>query len=387
MPKPSGPFARTSGSVSFGCQTDPVKVFVSSVVHGFEAERDAAFEAASALGHEVRRSEDFPATIESPQQACLAGVRWSDVVVLLLGGRYGPRQESGLSATQEEYEEAKGTQRILAFVQAGVDREPTQAAFIELVRGWVGGAVTGSFESPDELAARVTRSLHELELSMSAGPLDEDEMRARALALIPDRSGYQGGQLVVATAFGPRQSILSPKALEDADLVRNIHQEALLGGNAIFDTHAGVDSRVQGSALTIGQPDALVLVDQAGDICLNFPAVERDTRAMLPALVEEDLHGALLRALRLTAWIADRIDPTTKLTHVAPVVALLGGNFLGWRTREEQSRHPNEMTISITVGDRVVVELAPAVRPRQSLAYDAAQMAEDFVVLLRREYK
>ncbi len=43
-------------------------------------------------------------------------------VRLLLGARYGKRQASGLSATNEEYREAKTRCRVLAFVQRDVDR-------------------------------------------------------------------------------------------------------------------------------------------------------------------------------------------------------------------------------------------------------------------------
>ncbi len=73
------------------------------------------------------RSEDFGASPLSPQQACLAGVRESDMVILLLGARYGQKQESGLSPTHEEYREARDRQRpILVFVQGDVEREPDQ---------------------------------------------------------------------------------------------------------------------------------------------------------------------------------------------------------------------------------------------------------------------
>jgi hypothetical protein len=80
-----------------------MKIFLSSVIRGFEAYRNAAARAARALRHEVKRAEDFPASSATPQQACLAGVRWAEAVILLLGVRYGDRQASGISPTHEEY--------------------------------------------------------------------------------------------------------------------------------------------------------------------------------------------------------------------------------------------------------------------------------------------
>ena len=84
-----------------------MKVFVSSVIDGYEEYREAAVSAVRTLRHDALRAEDYGASPNSPQQTCLQGVRDADVVVLLLGARYGFKQASGLSATHEEYREAK----------------------------------------------------------------------------------------------------------------------------------------------------------------------------------------------------------------------------------------------------------------------------------------
>ena len=105
-----------------------VKVFISSVITGFEPYREAAAGAVRLLGHEVIRAEDFPALAASPQQACLAGVRRSDVV-MLLGERYGQRQASGKAATEEEFGEAAASKPLLVFSQIGVDRDLDMVAF------------------------------------------------------------------------------------------------------------------------------------------------------------------------------------------------------------------------------------------------------------------
>ena len=73
------------------------------------------------------RAEDFVASPDTPQRTCLRGVREADVVVLVLGARYGAAQGSGLSATHEEYREAKDRSPVLIFIQTGVDLEPEQA--------------------------------------------------------------------------------------------------------------------------------------------------------------------------------------------------------------------------------------------------------------------
>src|SRR6266403_1353579 len=103
-----------------------MKVLISSVIRGLEDCRDAAGRAARALRHEVKRAEDFAASTTTPQQACLAGVRWADVVILLLGSRYGDRQASGLAPTHEEYREARDRGQVLVFIQQNANFDSEQ---------------------------------------------------------------------------------------------------------------------------------------------------------------------------------------------------------------------------------------------------------------------
>ena len=115
-----------------------VRVFVSSLMSGdFDTLRDAACDAISLLGYEALRAEDYVASPTSAQVACLAGVRSADAVVLILGSQYGVPQASGLSATHEEYREARETSRpVFAFIAADAQRTPAQAEFIREVRDW-----------------------------------------------------------------------------------------------------------------------------------------------------------------------------------------------------------------------------------------------------------
>ena len=111
-----------------------MKVFVSSLISGYEPYRNGAAEAAQMLGHTMLRAEDLGATPASPQQACLGLVRDSDVVVLLIGESYGAVQPSGLSATHEEYREARERKPVLVFVQEHVTRDEQQAEFLTEVQ-------------------------------------------------------------------------------------------------------------------------------------------------------------------------------------------------------------------------------------------------------------
>jgi hypothetical protein len=85
-----------------------MKIFVSSLIRGFDSFRAAARAAAKTLRHEAIMAKDFSAQPHSPQIACLKGLREPDLVVLVLGAKYGvPRVPLGLSPTHEEYFEAR----------------------------------------------------------------------------------------------------------------------------------------------------------------------------------------------------------------------------------------------------------------------------------------
>jgi hypothetical protein len=149
-----------------------MKIFLSSVIRDFEAYRDASARAARALRHEVKRAEDFAASSATPQQACLAGVRWAEAVILLLGVRYGHRQASGISPTHEEYREAREGCPVLIFVEGGAVYEPAQQEFLREIQGWTTGHYTASFSDADERRDAVTSALRDLELAQARGPVE-----------------------------------------------------------------------------------------------------------------------------------------------------------------------------------------------------------------------
>lgn len=140
-----------------------MRIFISSLISGFEPYRAAARRAVITLRHEPVMAEDFGAKPNSPQIGCLQGLRGSDMVVLILGENYGfVPAGSSLSATHQEYREARETKPVLAFVQQGISPGPEQAAFIAEVQTWEGGLFRGGFVGVDDLQDGVTRALHDV---------------------------------------------------------------------------------------------------------------------------------------------------------------------------------------------------------------------------------
>lgn len=141
-----------------------MKVFISSVRRGLEAERDCLPGLILAIGHEPLRFEDFGSLPVPSREACLRGVQAADVYVLLAGPTYGdPWPDTGLSATHEEYNtaRARGIPRLM-FRKQGIDLESAQATFVAEVEAYSTGLFRDSFVDAIDLQPKVVRALRNL---------------------------------------------------------------------------------------------------------------------------------------------------------------------------------------------------------------------------------
>lgn len=374
-----------------------MKVFISSLISGMEQERAAAKRAIEALRHEAVMAEDFGARASSPQVACLTGLRQADLVVLILGARYGAKQGSGLSATHEEYREARGNKPVLTFVQEG-EAEVDQAAFIDEAGSWESGLFRASFSTPDELRDLVTRALHDYAVAHASAPLDPSALAGRARELLPDsgRDRSTGIALHVAIAVGPETTILRPAELEAPSIAEAMEQRALFGNAALFDRRVGTESRLQSGSLAIFQERSYnarseIRLWGTGDLRLLLPIREEERGGMgLPVVIEETVASRLAGAIGYAAWLLGHVDPTERLTHVALAVALVGEGALGWRTRSEHAASPSSGSFDAFGREHEREEpvmLSPPHRVSAALSMDANRIVEDLVVLLRRRWK
>jgi hypothetical protein len=349
--------------------------------------RAVAKEAVATLRHQPIMAEDFGAQPTSPQIACLTGLRQSDLVVLILGEHYGVTQPSGISATQEEYREAKGNKPVIAFVREGISPDPQQAAFIKEVQSWEGGLFRGSFTTDSDLKIALTRALHDYDLATAIGPVDKEELIRRAKLLLPkERRGYisTGASLNLAVAGAPFQSVLRPIEIEDPNLADAIHQEALFGKYRIFDPAAGVRREVEDERLVLKQEHgAQITVDEQGSVLISLPV--RETGRSMPELVHEFVQEQCARAVGFATWLLDKIDATQRLSHVAVAVSLSDADHMGWRSQRESDAQPNRISLGASGGDRrLPVHVS---RTRAALRLDLARLVEDLIVPLRRQWR
>ena len=365
-----------------------MRVFVSSVIRGMEQHRDAACNAIESLGYVVSRSEKFGPSTDTPRRACLEVARTADLTIVLLGERYGEPQNKGLSATHEEFREARDHGNVAVLVQRGVDAEPQQREFLEEAQDWATGRLTDTFSGGDDLRSKVTRVLHEHALRQRDVPLDGSELLERARSWLPSRSQHSSPRLHVIVTGGPRQELVSPSKLDDPAFPKPIIQQALLGPEPVFNLEQGTRTLLKREHLRLEQDGAAIVLAEDGTVLVSVPAIRphRESRFGLPVLIEEDIRSALAVALGFIGWLLDEVDSPRRLSHIIVLAAIEGGSMLGWRTRTEHAANPGRVTMSMRQQDLVTVPERPVVGPRAQLTATRDGLVEDLATRLRREF-
>ena len=364
-------------------------VFISSVISGYEEYRAAAKRAAEALGCNVLMAEDLPGLPDSPQSACLQLVRDADVTLVVLGARYGHPQASGLSATHEEFREARDEGDVLVMVQEDVEPEERQRQFIREAESWEHGVMRRGFTDRDELRDVVTRALHDYTQRPASGTSEPDELRNRAAALQPDiRSRGAKARLHLIVAGGPPRTVLSPIELDDVKLARSLQERLTFRVPVLSNTEA-TDIRSASESLVFQQRNAEVIVREDGSLRLSVPARTGDRQphsVVGMAIIEEDLNDRIVQLLQAAGLVLDEIDPVARLRDIIVQAGLTGATAVGWLTRAEAATNPS--SISLGMGQRqeaIVVPPLPGLRPRAALNADRSRIANDLTIRLRRE--
>lgn len=365
-----------------------MKAFVSSLITGMGPEREAARDAIVTARLTPTMAEDFGARFTTPQVTCLQGVREADVVLLILGARYGADQPSGVSATHEEWNTAKDSKRVLVFVEEGVDREPRQQTFIEEVEAWASGRFRAGYRSPRELQIAIGQALNDWQRSNAAGPVDEAEMLARASTLLPpaNRGGFSsnGPVLTLALAGGPKQRLVRPIEMEDAAFEDALRQAALFGEARLFDGSKGVTAALSGSALTITEErGGSVHLDEDGSLRITAALSGSGQRRGVFGVIDEEVRRLLGSSLTYAAWTLERIDPTEGVTQVAIAASLTGAEHMPWMTQAEAAASNGSYSMGVSMAEKTPVHVSV---PRGALRLDRAHLVDDLLVPLRRQW-
>ena len=139
------------------------RIFISSVMSGYNDRRDAARRVITGLGMHPVLAEGLPSDPNPPRAVVRDMLLDCDAMVGIYGQRYGWRDSvSGLSPTEEEFRWAQETWiPVFAFIdrmESG-QPEPHQRDFLETLQNWDRGVTRNEFYSLDELADRVRQAL------------------------------------------------------------------------------------------------------------------------------------------------------------------------------------------------------------------------------------
>ena len=199
------------------------RVFVSSVMKGYEEYREATRVGIRQAECDAVLAEDFAAQSASSRNACIDGVQRADALVLLLGPRYGWVAPSGRSATEEEYQEARRQQMpILVFVQDGISRDPDQQAFVAKIEDYIHGHFRKSFQSSDDLEQLVKEAVMDRNWGAVPQQLDGAEGRIRAaLSRRPPDNQYSVWMKTVWTTLRTEE-VVDPLTLTDDDFKNQV---------------------------------------------------------------------------------------------------------------------------------------------------------------------
>ncbi|WP_374949726.1 DUF4062 domain-containing protein [Mucilaginibacter sp.] len=369
-----------------------MKVFISSLISNMENFRLAAREGVELLGHEVVMAEDFGAKPLSPQIACLQGLRRSGLVILILGEHYGAKQANGISATHEEYREAKGHYPVIAFVQNIPNRDTEESAFVKEVQGWEGGLFRGGFDTTEQLKNGIIKAIHEWQISVTAAPLDFDQLSSSAFQVVEasqKQNTHSSGspKLLLSIIGGPIQPILRPSEIEKTEFADDLIQGALFGPHRIFDKRYGSQAKMDSDSLVIYQEEtqASVSIDPQGGILFQLNIHDQSNRMSGMAVIKEQLESSILNAFKYACWLLDKIDATQRLTHVSFAVGFKDSNGVLIRTRAESDASPNSYSFGHSFDSKnVPVQLKPSYRSRSAIGNDPKTLTDDLITLLKR---
>lgn len=348
------------------------KVFVSSVSDGFEDERGAARAAIESLQLTPLMFETQPSSSEPSKYALLPLVEKADVVVLILGQRYGWLMPSGKSPTEDEYDCALTTNTpVLAFVQEDVEPEPKQKAFIDKVAGgWEDGHFRTLFKDPHDLLVKIVAALNQHRQS-GASRENEPLAQARAdeLAKRELTRGY-ASSCVVRVAIVPVGDLRLIDALVLDDGGLSDRAAAALRDVGLADQSTGIEHSASSSglALTVGRDyDAVrVLVAADGSVLVEGRAASNagssfslgSTVVSYPAvLVLIEKAGALAQAVWRLLPDGDRVR------QVASAVSLPEGA----QPFSLTGVVGNSISMPFSAGEAVVAPEPASIAPRSAV--------------------
>ena len=371
------------------------RVFVSSVVDGFgEFRRAARAGVAAAGGEPVLVNEDFPSLGDSSRNACLDAVDTCDCFVIIVGERGGWTGPSGLLVVEEEYQRARADRiPVLAFLRNG-KRDPAAERFARKLSDYVDGTFRKTFDTADELAREVERSVR---------TLISDTPRSSMKRRTPPDFFASPYKLPYATTLrfvlSPErdEEVIDPVQMESPGFLDTIFGIAHSSGVRLMNYRCSKKTEIRDRALVVVQtePDGRhtegehvrLEIRESGDIVIDANVTGRVQRGSRHALLNtmvvalEDIESVLGTCFKFTAAFYDSIDRFKRHQRFVYNVGLSG---LEYRTLERNPKDRSSQVMSMRNRNGTIVAFdEPRLIDRGSLVQPGSEI-ERVVVLLSR---
>lgn len=335
-----------------------MRVFVSSVRHGLEEERDALPALITAVGHTPIRFEDFSAQTTPSRQACLDGLATADVYLLILGPKYGHRfSDTGQSPTHDEWAAATaaGMQRLV-YRKQGVRFDDDQQALSRSIGDYASGVFYDTFTTTTGLLTKVVAKLRELEhapspLSFSplAGPVavtwrsDFDEHALRHAVSSPELEVH-----VLPIGATPRSARVM------ADLAQSLATQLRIGN--VVDHSQPLNINNAGDAVILTMPAHHVGWNEVREPQLLGIRAAADGQASAWASLPGDRMGSILDADALPEQIAGLLRQLGQLRLVeTPNIAIgIGINSTMSLSTGRVSQQPRSQATMLSLSERPI---------------------------------
>ncbi len=232
-------------------ETPRPRVFVSSVVQGFEEFREVARNAIVRSGGEaVLVNEDFPALAISPRNACLDGVDSCDVYIAIIGVRGGWTTPSGKLVVEEEYERATANGLPVVVFLQNAERDADAARLASKLSDYVTGTYRCSFETPQGLEVEVERALESV-LAVLKRPVVSDE---QFLAVF-DAPFQLPNETTLRVGLTPERTeeVIDPVLLGAPEFLETVYRLGHTPTIRLFSYQQPKSARVENQSLVIRQ--------------------------------------------------------------------------------------------------------------------------------------
>jgi len=230
------------------------RIFVSSVVKGFEEFREAARQAIENAGCEpILVNEDYPAIVDSSRNACLDAIESADILIIIISERGGYKTPSGKLVIEEEYLYAKKLKLpILVFLQK-VERDKDAKKIANDLSNYVDGIYRKIFNDKLELKREVEVALNSLISHIKKSIMDKTKIGQHF------QEPYEiQNEASIRFVLAPerKEEVIDPVTLESDNFLNQVYGVGHSNNIKLFNYKYGKKRTLNNSSLIIHQKES-----------------------------------------------------------------------------------------------------------------------------------